>query len=162
MVLPSDNWRLATDDCSWRGAVVAEALSWRRTPYHPCGRIKGLRGGVDCACFIAEVYERAGVTPHIEIASYPPDWHLHQAGERFLEQVLPRAQQVAAPEPGDLAMWRVGRAFAHAAIVLDWPRIIHADRDARMVTEADARQGRLVVNNDGTPRLVKFFSPDRP
>ena len=31
-----------------------------------------------------------------------------------------------APLPGDFALYHVGNCWAHGAIVLDWPRIIHA------------------------------------
>jgi cell wall-associated NlpC family hydrolase len=69
-----------------RRAVVAEAASWLRTPYHHMGRVKG--GGVDCLMLLAEVYEAAGVIPHVEIPFYPPDWHLHRGVERYLEGLM--------------------------------------------------------------------------
>ena len=39
-----------------------------------------------------------------------------------------RAREIAPQDvqPGDFVVFRVGRCFAHGAIVIDWPRIIHA------------------------------------
>lgn len=67
------------------------------------------------------------------------------------------------PLPGDLVLWRFGRAFAHGAIVAAWPRIIHAELQARRVLAEDAeRSARLVtigerVADQGKPRPRKFF-----
>src|SRR5262249_43477037 len=47
-----------------RAAVVAEAESWIGTPFHHAARVKG--AGVDCLMLLAEVYERAGIVPHLE------------------------------------------------------------------------------------------------
>ena len=44
-----------------RAAVVAEAATWLRTPYHHMGRVKN--AGTDCLMLLAEVYEAAGVIP---------------------------------------------------------------------------------------------------
>jgi hypothetical protein len=43
-------------------------------------------------------------------------------------------------------------AFAHGAIVVDWPRLIHAWHDAGVVY-ADADQGQLAR------RMTRFFCP---
>jgi cell wall-associated NlpC family hydrolase len=135
-----------------RAAVVAEAHDWLRTPYHHMGRVKG--AGTDCLTFLAEVYERAGVLPHLEIAFYPPDWHLHRGEERYLDGLLGYAREIEGPpQPGDIAMWRYGRCFAHAAIVVAWPQIIHAAAELRMVSLGDASQGQLAR------RAVRFFDP---
>jgi cell wall-associated NlpC family hydrolase len=145
-----------------RAAVVAEALAWEHTPYHPKARIKGRRGGVDCALLLAEVYERAGVIRRINPPHYPPDWHLHcqEGDERFVDTILSTgAVEFAGPcSPGDVVAFRIGHAIAHAAIVVAWPRIIHSDLEARMVIRADATRGRHAIGNDGRPRLTRFFT----
>ena len=107
-----------------RAAVVAEALTWQGTPYHHGGRVKG--AGVDCAMLLAEVYAAVGLAPRIEPEPYPPDWHLHRGEQRFLAWVARYAFPVESPLPGDVAMYRYGRAAAHGAIVIAWPQIIHA------------------------------------
>ena len=60
-----------------REQVLAEALEWLGTPHRNFARSKG--AGVDCGLFLAEVYERAGVMPHVEPVPYPADWHLHHS-----------------------------------------------------------------------------------
>jgi cell wall-associated NlpC family hydrolase len=64
-----------------RYAVIEEAREWLRTPYHHMARVKG--AGADCLTLLAEVYERAGVTPRVEVPFYPPDWNLHRDAERY-------------------------------------------------------------------------------
>ena len=89
-----------------RQRVVAEAETWLRTPYHHMGRIKG--GGTDCLMLLAEVYEAAGVIPHIDVPFYPPDWNLHRDAERYLQAYCQpgldglRAMAVPIPFPEDL------------------------------------------------------------
>ena len=142
-----------------RSAVLVEARRWIGTPYHHMGRVKGV--GADCATFPAEVYAAVGVIASVPIAFYPQDWHLHRGEERYLAQVLDVAREVVAPEPGDLALWRIGRAFAHGAIVIAWPRIVHAaiglgviEDDASSPSLAFARRSDAHRRRD-----VRFFSP---
>ena len=139
-----------------RLAVIEEAVGWLRTPYHHMARVKGV--GADCLTLLAEVYEKAGVIPHVEIPFYPPDWNLHRDAERYLDGVMRYAREVPAgdtadpPQPGDIAVFKYGRCFAHGAIVLQWPRLIHAWHNAGVVY-ADATQGQLA----GRP--VRIFDP---
>jgi cell wall-associated NlpC family hydrolase len=123
-----------------RAAVVAEALSWLNTPYHPHGRLKGV--GVDCAMLPAEVYHAAGLIKHVDPAHYPVDWHLHRSEERYLSVVLEHAHETTCVKPGDLVLYKWGRCFAHGAIVIQWPTIIHAFI-GQGVVEAHGTMGRL-------------------
>lgn len=139
-----------------RQAVVAEARSWLRTPYHHRAHVKG--GGVDCAYLILEAFVGAGVHPRFDPGRYNHDWHLHRSEERYLsvvEEHMARIDDTEAPfaqrpefsaEPGDVLMWRLGRTFSHGAIVTRWPWIIHSYFPARMVEEVDLR---------GTPMAVR-------
>jgi len=150
-----------TGEAAQRAAVLAEALSWRGTPYHHMGRIKGRNGGVDCAMFLAEVFERAGVIDHVTVGHYSRDWHLHRRDQRFLSYILPLAQEIAGPPlPADVVTYAIGHGFAHAAIVIEpgWPRIIHSDMDARCVTFADGLTGRHAVEGNGQLRQVRCFT----
>lgn len=137
-----------TDDK--RQAVVAEAQAWLRTPFHHEARIKGV--GVDCLMFLAEVYEHAGVIPHIAPPHYTPDWHMHRDIERYMQGLMQYAHEVEAPLLGDVALFKFGRVFSHGAIVIEWPRVIHAYW-AIGVSWGDANQQPL------KDREVKFFSP---
>ena len=139
-----------------RIAVIEQALGWLRTPYHHMARVKGV--GIDCLTLLAEVYERAGVIPHVEVPFYPPDWNLHRDAERYLDGVMQYAREIPTvdnanrPQPGDIAVFKFGRCFAHGAIVVQWPRLIHAWHNAGVVY-ADATQGQLAE------RPVRIFDP---
>ncbi len=121
------------------------------------GRVKG--AGVDCATLLAEVYARAGVIPTVAVPFYPPDWHLHRDAERYLGFVLEHAEEVVAPLPADIALWRFGRCFSHGAIVVEWPLVIHAYAGRGCVMEDAAKARWLAQLSEGgapKPRPVKF------
>lgn len=132
---------MAATEREQREAVLAEARSWLRCPYHHHAGLKGV--GVDCAFLVLRVYEACGLVRGVDPGYYPADWFLHRGEERYLSQALAHAREVKAPNPGDLALYRIGRLFAHGAIVVDWPLIIHAHIEARMVTYAEGDRGWL-------------------
>ena len=110
-----------------RQAVVAEARSWLRTPYHDHGRVKG--AGADCALFPLEVYTTVLGLTAPPIPRYVMQWHLHRDAEMYLDYVRAfGAIEIAETEaqPGDFVLWRVGRVYSHGAIIVDWPHVIHA------------------------------------
>jgi len=111
-----------------RKRVVEEARSWLRTKYHHQGRIKGEgnKGGVDCLMLLCEVYHAVGLITFIDPRPYPRDWHLHRSDERYLKGIFQYARPVEAPQPGDVALFRFGRCFSHAAIVTGETEVIHA------------------------------------
>lgn len=120
-----------------RETVVREALTWIGTPYHHCADVKG--HGVDCAMILARVYANAGLIPFIDPRPYPPDWHLHRGEERYLEAIVPYAVEIREePQPGDFLLFRYGRTLSHSAIVIDYPRVIHAHAKERFVVWGDA------------------------
>lgn len=151
-----------------RNAVVSVARSYLGTPYAHEGRVRGRKGGVDCIQFIAAVFERAGIVPPIKIEHYPFDWHLHRDAERYLEGVTRYASEVPEPPyreplPGDLVLWRYGRAYAHGAIVTEWPMVIHAIlHDGCTLCEVDKSPWLNFIGepheDTGKPRPRKFFS----
>jgi len=112
-----------------RNTVVALARTWVGTPYRTGACVRGPDGGVDCANLPAAVYQEAGMVEKFEVEYYPPDWHLHQGAERYLNRVMMYGRELPEgelPKPGDMVVWRFGRCFAHGAIVVEWPRVIHA------------------------------------
>ena len=136
-----------------RKDVIAEAMSWLRTPWHHQARVKG--AGVDCAQFLAGVFGNLGLVPALDLGHYPPDWPLHQDRPRFLETLALYADPVAAldtPLPGDIAMFKFGRHAAHGSIVVGWPVIIHAYRDERAVVLSD-----VAVSPALTERFAGFW-----
>lgn len=138
-----------------RARVIAEAHTWLRTPYHHMGRIKGV--GVDCATLLCEVFEAAGVTPHIDPTPYPPDWHFHRDEERYLEWIKKAGGvEVEEPRPGDVIVWKFGRCFSHAAILCDDGYIIHSyiGQGVRL----DRRDSEIFLLPTGGKRDVKYFT----
>jgi hypothetical protein len=61
---------------------------------------------------------------------------------------------VDIPMLGDIALYRFGRCAAHGAIVVGWPRLIHAYVD----------HGVIYANGESTAlssRFVGFYRPNR-
>src|SRR5262245_52340350 len=134
-----------------RTRVIAEAEAWLRTPYHHMGRVKG--AGTDCLMLLAEVFEAAGVIPRVEVPFYPRDWHLHRDAERYLNGLMCYASEITGPpQPGDIALFKFGRCFAHGVIVVSWPRLIHAWWNTGAIY-GDADQPPLI------DRPVRIFDP---
>ena len=132
-----------------RATILAEAETWIGTPYHHMGRLKG--AGTDCLWFIVEVYQRAGVVTAPKIPFYRPDFMQHQTRETYLEGLLEHGHQVCAPLPGDVAIFKWGRIFAHAGIVTSWPWMLHA-APVTGVIRMRGDQGKLMG------REVRFIS----
>lgn len=130
-------------------SIIDAALGWEGTPYHHHGRVRGV--GVDCAMLLAEVYEAAGLIPHVDPGFYPTDWHFHQDGELYLDWLLRYAVPVTDPQPGDAVLYRFGRVGSHGGIVLQWPQIIHAYVREGCV-RADGTKGALCAD-----RLKGFY-----
>jgi cell wall-associated NlpC family hydrolase len=124
-----------------RAKIVSEARSWLLTPYISNGMVKGRRGGTDCAMFLVGVYRNVGLIPkEFDPRPYPPQWHVHRNEEKYLGYVTQFAKEVAGPpermpKPGDFVMFKIGLAFAHGAIILAWPLVIHAIGNAAVVEE---------------------------
>lgn len=115
--------------------VMAAARSWIGTPFHDNGEVKG--AGVDCARLLALVYWEAGIIERQVIPTYSPQWMLHRDEPLFESYVRRFAHQVEKPAIGDIVLYRVGRSFAHGAIVSSpWPgTVIHAFKSYRRVCE---------------------------
>lgn len=126
-----------------RAAIIAEAKSWLKTPYHHRQRLKGV--GVDCAMLLMGVFAGVGLIEEFEVEDYPRDWMLHRDEERFRAVVLRYADEIALADvqPGDVCLYRVGRSFAHGAVIIDWPLIVHADSRLGRVTLGEGDQGYL-------------------
>jgi cell wall-associated NlpC family hydrolase len=109
-----------------RAAIVTEAKSWIGTPFHHEARIKG--AGVDCLQLLVGVAQNVGIIGEIKIPHYSPDFHLHRDDETYYEGLLKYLTEIPGPPgPGDVALFKLTRIFWHGAIVVEWPRVIHAD-----------------------------------
>lgn len=115
-----------------RQAIVDEALTWVKTPWRHQGEIKG--AGVDCGKLIYKVYKHLERVPEFDVPCYSRQWMLHRDYDEMLSW-SGRLGFVATdtPLPGDVAIWKIGRTYSHAAIIIDWPRFVHADATAGFV-----------------------------
>lgn len=107
-----------------RAAICAEARTWLGTPYHHMARVKG--AGVDCLQILIGVYSAVGLIEAVDPGYYPNDWMLHRNEERYLAGVLQHATSTTTPQVGDVALYRFGRTFSHAAILLGTNLAIHS------------------------------------
>lgn len=125
--------------------VVRVARSWLKTPYHDNARVKG--AGADCAQLMAAVFLEVGLAPDLEVPHYSPQQFLHSDAEDYMATVKTFAREIpeAEAKPGDVVLYKLGRAFGHGAIIIDpgWPHIIHAWAPARMVVRGDGLQEML-------------------
>lgn len=136
-----------------RQTAVNTAWLWIDTPYHHRGRVLG--SGCDCLMLIIESYLAAGLLPSdIEIPDYPQDIMFHSDDSRYVDTVLAYCDEVDQPQPGDLAMWKFGKTWSHAAIALNWPRVIHAYAPYGAVVEMSITDDSRLAG-----RAVRFFSP---
>ena len=143
-----------TREAEGRARVVAEAMTWLRTPYHHRGKLKGV--GVDCAQLPLVVYAAAGVIEDFDTGDYPFDWHQHRAEERYAGIVLTLMRELAAIDqvlPGDLILWKFGRAYSHGALVIALPQVIHASRKDDGVVLADLDRDSELMG-----RPARYFS----
>lgn len=132
-----------------RDLIIEEAMTWLRTPWQHAQACK--HAGVDCGRLLIEVYANVGLIERFTPDYYPQDFALHCNEERFLQNIERYATEVLTPEKGDIAMWKWGRCYSHAAIVIDYPVIIHAKMDNGVLLD-DATQAEL------KNRPVKFYT----
>ena len=129
---------------SVREDIVAEALSWIGTPFHDCAGIKGV--GTDCANFPYGVVVSLGLGPARRIPPYSPQVMMHSNAELFVPIVLEYANELPPDStilPADLVLWKMGRSFSHGAIIIDWPRVVHACSPHGVIRDDALRNPRL-------------------
>jgi cell wall-associated NlpC family hydrolase len=146
----------AASESEQRAAVVAEARSWIRTPYqHAADR---RRGGVDCAMLLVRVFVDTGLVASFDPRPYSRTWFLHRDEPLYLGIVQRYAREIfTPPQPGDIAMFKIARQYAHAGVVTQWPKLVHAFAQARMVLEDNAGlQGKFEAVDK---RFFSYWAP---
>jgi len=102
-------------------------------------------------------YVKVGVVEPFDPRPYSRTWFLHQDEPIFLKQLLARGHEIfGEPQPADIILWRIGRQFAHAGIVTEWPYVIHAFAEEGIVTEANVDLPGVMTDAKKHPR--RFFS----
>jgi len=128
-----------------RARIVEEAKSWIGTPYRGWSCIKGPKGGTDCGQFLYGVFRACGLLPAVDL---PKDYSLqisqHRASSEYLDLVDKYFRDIPESEvqPGDLVVYKIGHAYAHAAIVVNWPGY---------VIQAEARHGVSGAHGSKSP-----------
>jgi cell wall-associated NlpC family hydrolase len=114
-----------------RDVIVKEAQSWIGTRYVGWSAIKGPRGGVDCGQLLYAVLRDTGHVP--ANVKLPTDYSLqisqHQASTAYIDIVRTYMREVPESEvlPGDVVIYKLGKAFAHGAFIIKWPdMVLHA------------------------------------
>lgn len=150
--------RDATARAQQRAAIVAQARRWIGTPYHPMADVPG--AGVDCGMLLVRVFVDSGLVPPFDPRPYPPDWHLHHDNERYLALVLTHCTEIAAPQPGDVAVFRYGRCYAHGGIVTaaDPLTLVHAFSPAHATIEEPVARNAVLSERGRTPRFFSLWS----
>ena len=113
-----------------RIAIVKEAHSWLCTPYKGHSCFKGARGGVDCGQLLYGIYHNCGHVPEIKLPTdYSLQVSMHQESTEYIDLVSRFFRLIPESEvlPGDVVVYKFGYAYAHAAIIIDWPtHVIHS------------------------------------
>ncbi|MCW5936716.1 MAG: C40 family peptidase [Fimbriimonadaceae bacterium] len=81
-----------------RRRIVREARSWIGTPWHHCGRVKGV--GVDCAGLVLASWQAARLT-----VTDPGRYSMCDETELFMNVALGCARAVEEPRPGDVLLF---------------------------------------------------------
>lgn len=144
------------DEAAGRAAVVAEAKTWLGTKFAHMGRVKGLRGGVDCGQIIACTYENVGLTEQIKPDPYQFQHHMHSNSEDYIGHVLKYTREITAAEAkaADIVVYKCGRTFSHGGILIeDWPGLIIHSRNGLGVEYAHGMKNGFLKG-----REHRFFS----
>jgi cell wall-associated NlpC family hydrolase len=87
--------------------------------------------GVDCGQLIYGVYRNCG---HVGEVPLPKDYSLqvaqHRSSTEYIDVVDRYFREIPESEalPGDVVVYKLGHAFAHAAIIVSWPEnVIQAE-----------------------------------
>jgi cell wall-associated NlpC family hydrolase len=133
-----------------REKLVHETKSWIGTPYRGWSRVKGPKGGVDCGQILAGVYINAGfLAPEIDLPKYYSlSVAQHKESTEYIDLIRKYFREVPEAEalPGDIVVYKLGLAFAHAALIVEWPAF---------VVHAFAHGGVRGASGDKHPRLMK-------
>jgi cell wall-associated NlpC family hydrolase len=142
----------------WRDSIVAEALTWLRTPYHHKGRVKGV--GVDCGGLIYESYKRVlGIPAEPFPDDYPEDWSMHKDGnELYLDFIKPYIRPTRELLPADLVVFKFGRNFAHGTIYVGGGNVIHSYGKTGFGSVVVTPMTRFLIGNQ--PRAYKKYTLD--
>jgi hypothetical protein len=108
---------------------------------------------------LVRVFCDLGLVEPFDPRPYTRDWMLHRDDERYLGFLLARAREVAAPDRGDVILFRFGRCFAHGGIVTaSTPlTIVHAFAPARVVLEEEVERNAELAERQRRARFASYW-----
>ena len=85
---------------------------------------------------------------------------MHRGEERYLGILLARANEVARPLPGDVAVFKYGRCFSHGGIVTraNPLTIVHAFHPARIVLEEEVERNAEIASRLEHVKFASYWS----
>ena len=111
-----------------RSTILKETYSWLGTPYRGWSCMKHC--GVDCGQLLYGIFYNCGHLPEIVL---PRDYSLqisqHRASTAYVDLIAQYMREISESEalPADVVVYQLGKAFAHAGVIISWPEhIIHA------------------------------------
>jgi hypothetical protein len=111
------------------------------------------------------VYESLGLVDEVRLEPYNTQWFLHRTEELFLAGVAGYCHRVggllAAVEPGDILLYRYGRAVSHGAIAVGDDLVVHAVRQLARVTLEECGPGSPLSGRlDSVWRINRWRADD--
>jgi len=108
--------------------LVAEAESWRGTPFAPNSSAKGL--GVSCHNLAGELYRACGYPHPIELPDVPIAHARFSTSSFVTAWFATRSDFVPVPvvgplAPGDVLGFQIGRTVHHLGVLLPGNQFIH-------------------------------------
>jgi NlpC/P60 family putative phage cell wall peptidase len=107
--------------------LVAEAMSWKGTPYRHQASCKG--AGCDCLGLVRGVWRAFWPEPE-QAPAYSPDWAEEKGSENLLEAAMRHLLPVPlnAIRPGHVLLfrYRAGYPAKHAGIMINEHQFLHA------------------------------------
>lgn len=125
-----------------REALYDEAKSWLGTPYRGHSCVK--KHGADCGQLIYGIFRGRGFH-ELEL---PTDYSLqvaqHRTSTEYIEVIdrFFRPITEAQAQLGDLVVYEIGKAYSHAALIVEWPGY---------VIQAEVRHGVSGAHGIKTP-----------
>jgi cell wall-associated NlpC family hydrolase len=138
-----------------REQIVAEALTWAKTPYVDHAGVKNC--GVDCAFLPVRILQAVGKIPkEYEPPKYSPQQWLNsrqQCDKRFLKfedttlidivhRFADREIEESEVLPGDFVVVKVAASWTHMGVIIHWPDyVLHPVKDRGVIGSHGTREG---------------------
>jgi cell wall-associated NlpC family hydrolase len=108
-----------------RQEIVAEARTWKRTPFRHQGRLKGI--SADCAGLVVKVGEKFGLISEHDASRCDYGRSANPIKMRAVLESLFDRGELGAMRPGDILWLRTtGDGAQHVGILSDCNTLIHA------------------------------------